>query len=382
MFLNPRTVNIGEALGPIDVAVRRNSVSEPPSEVIQIYIENGEAKVASTTVVDRPANFADWVFQYSLGQAVDVAIEFDGSWVHLSNERFRMQTQGEPWLFIVKPTGHLYAQQGQTSNPTLLAEGVSEVAAIRGWRNTKWVDHDQGIVCVYIKDGAVYYRNYAIQPDDNPTIWELERLVDTLPAQVSNLSVFRTIDYRVGVMCESEEYIWWTVSDRNWAGMAIADHTISVRPGEVSINFIDITYHEGRGADHTINAAGTVDLVSMLYAASYYKFIQVSNDGPTTIHTCCPHYLTDLDAIDFCIVDSMGAIFNTADISGDGRNLTLTVDNLNYSAEGDLTLKFLGSGNTKGEIGQDVDPFELDFTPEGLEYVTVDPPVVEVIWNE
>jgi len=47
-----------------------------------------------------------------------------------------------------------------------------------------------------------------------------------------------------------------------------------------------------------------------------------------------------------------------------------------------LTLKFLGSVTAKGEGGQAFDPFEITFTPTGLDYVAVSGPEVEAMWNE
>src|SRR5690554_6876125 len=107
----------------------------------------------------------------------------------------------------------LYAQQWKSS-PVLLAEGVSKIAAIRGWKNTYMWNHDQGIIVAYIKSGQIYYRNYCQQPPDQPALWEIERQVD-LPTPAQNIALFRTNDYRTGFICESEGQIHWAITTRN-----------------------------------------------------------------------------------------------------------------------------------------------------------------------
>lgn len=381
-------------LGPIAVAYRREDHMKAPDYVYVAYIENGQAHLARQEYIKSLEERNEWEFLYTVGPAVDVAIEFDGRWERAdpdaeacfdSPARWTLVTFGEPYIFRVLPTGNLVVQQG-AGEPFQLATGVTKVAALRGWKNVYRWNHDHGLICAYIRDGQVYYRNYCMQGDNNdprPAAWEIER-DPGLPTPAQDVALFRTNDYRVGILAESNGEIHWKITERNWAGMAIPAHTVAARGDGLLVRFARITYHEGQTV-HTVTGTGLVDMVALLYAMPDNEFLSVTNDGPTTILAHCKHYLTNLDPADFRVVDSVGLAFSVLNVTngaGNGKDFVFTVENLNLSTPGDLTLHFLGSGNTKGEAGQDVDPFEFTFTPEGLEYVTADPPVVEVIWNE
>ena len=343
------------------------------------YIEDGWAKVATSFAVDRIPT--QWDFEYSLTKAVDVAIEFDGRWQRVGN-RWELYTIGSPYVAVVRTTGQLTIQQRQLDTPTTLIDSdVTRVAMVRGWKNVLMWNRDQGLIVVYIKNGKVYYRTYAQQPPDLPAIWEPERAIVELPSPAQNISAFRTNDYRVGIACEHNSKIYWALTERNWAGMAIEPHTITAGI-TVAVDLIPITYIDLRQAPHTITAGITVEVV-MLYGASYNAFTLAANDGNETVRATVEHLLTDPDPLEFVIVDENDDTFDCLDVEIDPLDpmtLILTVQDLNYSAEGDLTLKFLGGA--KGEAGQAFDPFDITFTPTGLEYVAVSGPEVEAIWNE
>lgn len=390
-MMTPTTLWERENLGPIGVAYRREDYLKAPDYVYLVYIEAGIAHAVRQEYIKSIEEKNEWEYLYELGPAIDVAIEFDGRWHRTSPDAevcfdspaiWSLVTFGEPYFFRVLPTGSLVVQQGQ-GEPFELAAGVTKCTALRGWKNVYRWNHDHGLICAYIKSGTIYYRSFCMQGDDSdprPAAWEIERDPE-LPTPAQDVALFRTNDYRVGILAESNGEIHWKITERNWAGMAIPPHTIAARAGAILVKLSKITYHETK-TTHTVTAAGRVDLVKLMYAMPDNKWLHVENDGPTTIYAHAQHYLTSLDLSEFRIVDIAGMVFNVTAATNGDKDFIFTVENLNYSAEGDLTLKFLGSGNTKGEAGQDVDPFELTFTPEGLEYVAVDPPTVEAIWNE
>jgi hypothetical protein len=391
-IMAPITLWERDNLGPIAVTYRREDHMKAPDYVYIVYIEAGIAHVVRQEYIKSIEERNDWEYLYALGPAIDVAIEFDGRWERThpdaevcfdSPARWSLVTFGEPYIFRVLPGGSLVVHQGNGAPFELVATGVTKIAALRGWKNVYRWNHDHGLICAYVRDGAVYYRSYCMQGDDSdprPAAWEIER-DPGLPTPAQDVALFRTNDYRVGILAESNGEIHWKISDRNWAGMAIPPHTVAARGDGVYVRFARITYHEGQTV-HTVTGTGLVDLVSLLYAMPDNAWLHVENDGPTTVCAHARHYLTNLDPVDFRIVDSAGLVFGVLDVTNGGKDFIFTVENLNFSTPGDLTLKFLGSGNTKGEAGQDVDPFELTFTPTGLDYVDVDPPEVEAIWNE
>ena len=379
-------------LGPLAVAIRREDRLKGPQKIYLCYVESNVAHLAASDYLKSIEQVQDWEYLYEVGPATDVAIEFDGRWQRTSPDAevcfdspalWTLVSFGEPYIFRILPGGSLVVQQGQGPMYELASSGVTKLAALRGWKNTFLWNHDQGLICAYIRAGDLYYRNFANQGTDAdplPAIWDTERKVDELsPAQ--DVALFRTNDYRTGFLAERNGEIHWAITSRNWAVMALEPHTITAGI-DVAVDLIPITYadiyHE-----HTITAG--IDLtVALLYGAPFNAFKWAENDGNTTILACAEHFLTDLTAADFQVYDEGNALFSVTavDYSDDPCILILTVENLGFSTPGDLTLKFLGSGTTKGEAGQDVDPFEITFTPEGLEYVDVDPPEVEAIWNE
>ncbi len=380
-------------LGPLAVAIRREDRLKGPQKIYLCYVENNVAHLAVSDYLKSIEQVQDWEYLYEVGPALDVAIEFDGRWQRTSPDAevcfdspalWTLVSFGEPYIFRILPNNSLVVQQGQGTPYELAPSGVTKVAALRGWKNTFLWNHDQGIICAYIRAGDLYYRNFANQGTDAdplPAIWDTERKVDELsPAQ--DVALFRTNDYRVGFLAERNGEIHWAITSRNWAVMALEPHTITAGI-DVAVDLIPITYvnlyHE-----HTITAGITVAVV-MLYGASFNAFVLAANDDNETVRATVKHLLTDPDPLEFTILDEEENVFDCLGVEIDPlapRTLILTFQNLNYSAEGNLTLKFLGSVTAKGEAGQRFDPFEITFTPEGLEYVEVSGPEVEAIWNE
>lgn len=396
-MLEPFDLWEGSNLGPLSVAYRRENRMTGPDKIFLAYIEGGTAHMASTEYLKSIEEKGTWNYEYQIGPAADIAIEFNGHWERTHKDAdicfdspaaWTLVTEGDPYIFVVKSNGDLTVQIGQ-GQQTELATGVTKVAAIRAWKNVYRWNHDQGLICAYLKSGRVHYRNWCNQGTEEnplPPTWEPEREVTELPHPAQAIGLFRTNDYRVGFLCESNGAIHWAITDRNWAGMAIEDHTITARACDLLIDFIyrPITYEDAYSPDHTVTATAVIEEIVLLWGAAGNAFRSAANDGDTTVKAVCRHFLTALDPTDFRVYDSGGAWFavNAASYGATDFDLELTTDSLNYAEEGDLTLRFMGTGSTRGEAGQAVDPFEIDFTPEGLEYAEITAPEVEAIWNE
>ncbi len=385
MLLRARTIRVGANLGPARIAVQRIDPLDTPTKLYMAYIEGGQAKVATSTTMNEVPT--QWNHEYTLTTdfttAIDIDIKFDGAWERTPDGRYTLYTIGDPWVAMVSESGELTVQQGKNGDSLVLApDGVTKVSMVRGWKNIQRWDQDHGIVVAYIRNGVAYYRNYAQQPPDLPAIWEVEDEIG-LPSPTKNIDAFRTNDYRVGVIGESNGKLYWTVLDPNWAGMALPSHTITAGDISVSVDLVPLDYIGGFTDSHTITASVNVD-VETFWAASFNAFIDAENDGNFTVVARHRYGLLDLTAIDFEIRDADESLFSITDIEeGEGKNeIIFATGDLGFSRPGNLTLKFLGSGNTKGEIGQNVDPFEITFTPIGIEYAELDPPQVEVMWNE
>lgn len=262
MLLNPYTVRVDEVLGPLDIAVRREDPNLPPQGLTMVYIVNGIAKLATINITDHIGK--GWVWQYDIAPAIDCAIDYDGKWHRITSfddayfhttSRWALVTYGDPYISLVKPDGSLTVQIGQGEPLTLAPDGVSKCSMLRGWKNTALWNHDHGIIICYIRDGNVMYRNYCQQPDMVSTIWESEQQVaafDTSVYPANYVSLFRGNDYRTGFCTEINGQMYMTVSARNWATMAIEDHTITVTGTGLSVSLIPITQHDF-ATDHTIS---------------------------------------------------------------------------------------------------------------------------------
>jgi len=393
MDLFPIRIDREGTLGQVDVALRNDGPGEwyHNRVMYQIAIVDGNAMVYTSSEVQAEFVHEDWEFVEDLGPADQVAIEFDGYWEREPNGRYRFYSTGEPFCFIVNG-GELSAKRWVDGTPTsfVLATGVDKIDTVRGWKSVEFPTDDHGLIVTYLKAGIVYYRNYALQ-DVNPPVhaWETEKEVTDLPTPAVNLSVFRTNDYRVIFACEHNGDIYWAVSERNWSGMGIESHIIDVTGTELLVDFIPIAYIDGYH-EHTITVEGTLpefnyyDAIALLWAMADNSFVSAENDGHFTINARTEHFLTSITEANFTVTDTGASNFGITDITVGATpwDLTLTVEDLSYSTPGDLTLKFLGSGATKGEAGQDHDPFEITFTPTGIEYQEVERPEVEEIYNE
>src|SRR6056297_619858 len=94
------TVHDKENIAEIDVTAKRSQAASEPDKVYVAYIENGVAHVKS-----KPLPYDElipWTYEFELGTASNVAIDFDGYWERLLGEkRFNLVADEYPWVFWV-----------------------------------------------------------------------------------------------------------------------------------------------------------------------------------------------------------------------------------------------------------------------------------------
>jgi hypothetical protein len=328
-----QTIREGTDLEALGIDLQRTDVNKAPSKAYNIYIKNGICKVATKNMPSKAKE--QWLDVLTIGAATDCDIAFDGRWYKDSKYRWQLVTIGNPWLFYVT-AGNLYTQQWDSA-PVLLAEGVTKIAALRGWKNTYMWNHDQGVICAYIKSGTVYYRNFCQQPPDQPALWEIERQVG-FPTPAQNVALFRTNDYRTGFLCESEGQMYWTLTARNWANMAIEPHFVSAGITDVKVNFLPITFTD-INLEHKVSV-GITDTKAMLCPAIWPQVTSISNPDEFTIEieTDLPLYgdLTGLQSY-FTVTDSVGTPYTVLSTMKYEERLVLTLENF-MSASGDMTV--------------------------------------------
>lgn len=386
------TIRQKEGLGDISVAPRRFKAYGPPNRIYEIHVDNG---IVGTAIREYPDKMKQgWQNQFTLGPGSKVAIAFDGEW-HRFRKLWRLVTHEKPWIFWVDGVGDLYTQHWDDEDTRLkLAENVVYCRALRGWKNLNIADKDQGIIIGYIKeDGKVYYRNYC-QMLDLSYVWEVERQVAEFTGNAVSLNLFLTNDYRMGFVVEDNSSdIYWYITDRDWAGMAIAPEFIQARAGG-NIELIPIEKISIYSTEY-IQASVGGD-IALLYGSTCNSFLSAENipinmldeneeeyqDYGYRVRVEFEHQLYDVDVGDFTLTDENNINFALSQINHNECNIyEFAAVNFN-NAVGNLTLMYTGLGTTTGEAGQKFDTFNITFTPSNLKPDLTGPPEVEVIWNE
>lgn len=222
LLSEPIHEDIAPAFG--DVAVRQYIGEKDLSCAYAICLDDGIATIYRRQF---PANLDyKWEYQWTFGEADDVAIEYDGTWtLDASANWYYLLTEEFPYIFTVED-GILYVQYWRdTSTKTQLAEGVSQISACKGWRNSIDNELDQGLIIGYLRDGEVFYRALCTQ-ENGSRVWEAEHQVHELGQNNDTLSVIRTNDFRIGFLTEHDGEIVMALTYRNYAGMSVRPETL------------------------------------------------------------------------------------------------------------------------------------------------------------
>ena len=251
-------------LGSWDMALRRDPelYKTYPSHIYRAHVDNGSAEVTriaydnmlnAMTNDEVEVDDLSWEdLSWTIADAVEVAIEFDGYWVRTAKDavicfdspaNWTRVTEGEPWAFWVDSAGALKAQQGAGGSELTLAAGdVTKISAIRGWKSAVIGHNDQGLIIGYIRSGTLRYRNYAEQ-ETSPATWMWESEKDTTVAAI-NVGLARTNDFRTVFLYENGTgEVHWLVTARNWANMAIEDEKINAAITALSAIITPVGYN-------------------------------------------------------------------------------------------------------------------------------------------
>jgi len=237
LLSEPIHEDIAPAFG--DVVVRQSTGESDLSLAYAICLDDGVAKIYKRKF---PAGMEyPWEYQWTLGTATDVAIEFNGVWkMNAEKEWYYLQTEEYPYLFYVR-NGNLYVQIWTDSENTyLLATGVSQISACKGWQSSVEPDLDQGLIIGYIKSGSVFYRALCCQ-DNGSYVWEAEHEVTPLGNGNTTLSVIRTNDFRIGFLTQNSGRMLLALTHRNYAGMSVRPETVHINASNVKMWMSDIT---------------------------------------------------------------------------------------------------------------------------------------------
>jgi len=386
-----------EGIGDLSIAARRQKPYGRPNRLYNIYVDNGTVKTAIREYPDYQK--LKWQYQFDVGTGTACAIAFDGYW-DLYRLKWQMVTSENPWLFWVDGSNKLWTQFWDDEDTRLeLAPSVSKVKAIRGWRNVNMPLVDQGVVAGYIKtDGKVYYRNYCYQ-STGEYVWETEKQITEFTGTAINLNLFITNDYRMGFVIEdSTGKIHLYVTERAWAGMAIAPEKIQAYPYEIHLDLIDLDY-ENTYEDIHIQANPYDIKLDLLFGSTENSILIAENTPITKLDENEEEYDDWGWVIEFEVQNPIPELLLEKIVVTDTNNSsvipTASIEDLGNNKYRLLASDVIESGfnNVLGDIKIDVTNVinEAGYTYENMSYtftpvnlVPTDIPIPEAVevWNE
>ena len=248
-------IHADEAPAYGDVAIRQLAGERSPSLAYAICIDEGIATVYERLLpaqIDRK-----WTKLFELGSATDAAIEFNGIWtIDTDGQCYFLQTEETPLVFLVIG-GVLYVQQwNDESTRCQLATDIVHVSAVRAWKSSDEPLLDQGLMAVYTKtDGSVHYRALAELTLGELT-WDLEQDVPQLSTGNVSVQVFRTNDFRFGILCErSAGGFQYVLSKRTYAGQSVKPEAVYAQVRDITLSVKEIIYTNDNDGAHYLDAA-------------------------------------------------------------------------------------------------------------------------------
>ena len=225
-YLAKRTMDVGLDLR--DIAICQLPGESAPSSIYAVGIDDDDVARVRFRAYSENADIV-WDPAYSLTEAKQAAIEFDGNFVrHTGDAYYTLECHEHPHVFWTDLADDLYVQIGPDETTRLkLASKVNKVTAVRGFKSELYPEQDQGLIVAYIINGSVFYRNYCRQPDGS-YMWEHEREVPQLGTNNVNIQIHRLNDYRVGFVGSGPNGHNWVISDRTYVGAAFPAEQVSV----------------------------------------------------------------------------------------------------------------------------------------------------------
>ena len=236
VFFSIDAGNFAEAVDDVtmdvrDITLRQLMESSGPDQVWVVGIEKGQMIASRREYRDSYTSNPKWEGVYTAGEALDAAIEFDGSWVlRAGSNKFTIETRDQPWYFWIDPDNNLYAQEGDDETTRILLDtDVTKVNACRGYSSNIYPEQDQGLVVAYIKNKKPYYAQYIYDVGLGGKRWlQPERLINE---EVEDFRVHRLNDYRLGFELTTTIRNLWMYTARTYVAQAVPKET-----GRVSLD--------------------------------------------------------------------------------------------------------------------------------------------------
>jgi hypothetical protein len=184
--------------------------------------------------------------------------------------------------------------------------------------------------------------------------------------------------------------IHWLITERNWAGMAIAPETISVAPAELVVDLIPIEYIIPHIEDEYITVAPAELITTLLYADTDNAFTAINapnidDDWGWIIDLTFDHPIPTLSLVEVVVTNidnsttiTMASIEKVSDEIYRLHVSDIVESGIN-NVSGDIKVTVTGAINPAGYT---YITMEHTFTPINLVPTFIPLPEVEVIFNE
>ena len=390
--LASRTIDVGFDVR--DITMRRLDPYSDPSYVFAAGIDEGRALIRGREYSQEYA--LAWKPISDLGPAKDIRIESDGRWVQ-TDVGYRYVTYEYPAATVLRNNGVLeYIDLNSVISPRIIAEDVTYHSMVRGYNNIVFEERDQGMLIAYVKDSKAYYRNLLVR--DGVVIVHPERRLLEDVTNVTRVNATRLNDYRLAIVVETDNINYLMVTERNWAGIAIAPNVIAVT-AKAEVAFTEVTYHKAF-EDEIITVSANAD-VAFLFGATDNTIIGLENLPMTRFNEEGEEYqdwgfivrvTLDYFAVNIPTITLVDTEHNTQIsvshveevIGSGGFQFDVYIDDV--AAEFGLntvqqTVRVIVSGAVN-EAGYTYDTMVEEFTPVNLVPPALPLPEVEAIWNE
>lgn len=270
-FLERQTV-LNSSITDASIAVCHPRMGRDNTAIFIAYISNGVAKVTMAnqeTKMDRHT-WNDTGFREN---ATKIAIAFDGTMPKSYKNEVEFVTEQTPWVFWVNG-GVLYAQKLGGETVVLAESNCTDVSAIRAAYSISST-FDFGLVVFFILNGVLYYRQ--LIHDE----WTDSEIVNFGPSGVrwSEVSAFRTWDYRVGAQLKSMTgAVYELFTQFMGIGTRNAEHVEITNAKKTEHKLTKIDYHNRKFEEHVdISSADNVTPYQGLYTLGIPTLLSVHN---------------------------------------------------------------------------------------------------------
>ena len=385
-FLDRSEVLAAGELSACDIAVRRMRADREPDEVFLAYIVSGNAFVTHAQIQPRMADYVWTNDSYAfLEAASDVAIAFDGTMPKAPDGTSQFVTEERPWVFWIN-NGVLKARKlGFLGDVTLAAANAEKVTAIRAaWNPASNLDF--GLVVFFTLSGALYYRQLI---DGEWT--------DAEPTQVGNvtawsdISAFRTWDYRIGIMGirADDGGLYYALTQfegiaKHGAEFIDADVRAAGDVKNVVTRLTQTTERIEADVEAAAGPYGGLYRTGVPQIVSAENYAEGENWGLRALFRFDRH-LNAADVADdpnaFRIVDSLGGVFiaYAARLYPDGMTVGLSFQNFNGAA-GVCSAQYV-PGTVRSMADVPLEATACSFTPQNLVPPSVPSPSVVSAYN-